>query len=642
MAGSGLINVSEFNIDKYEVTFVLWNQVRNWAIKNGYEIGSGDGFGANHPIHSVNWFDAVKWCNARSEMSGLSPAYYLDEGVSLVYRTGVYSPVCIFGNGGYRLPTEAEWEKAARGGVANQSFPWGSDSISVTNANYNDSGFNGTVAVGAYLANTYGIHDIAGNVLEWCWNWYGPQADLGSNDPKGPDIGQYRMMRGGGWRSIGRYCEIANRDNIVNPANAYRSVGFRTVRSIRTHQFSGTVEYYLNSQGVVSGVTLNMGGAATRSVVTAADGSYTLQVPESGSVTVTPNYGTDVPIANGVTTADITLIRRHVLGLALLDLPYKVLAGDVNGSDSVTTADITLIRRLILGTATNFSGGLWRFVPSDEGFTDATKPWTASRMRQYASLASGTLSGQDFKAIKLGDVNGSWKAPTVSANVMAKSKPKGRLSAGKCVAATGDVIGLPILGEGFAGVTSMQFTIRWNPTQLEFVSVGTFKLPGLTAGNFNSMKAADGVLTFSWDPQTGQGIEWVSLAEMFRVQMKVLAAGGVTAEVSLSESPTPTEVTVDFSPVETERMNGGVTVTGGVVVTLESLVLRVLGINADGRVEVSVQGPVGVALAVETTSDLSTWAETQRVTGQGASTPVNLILQPDPNVEAKFLRLRVR
>jgi formylglycine-generating enzyme required for sulfatase activity len=124
MAGVGSVYVSDFKIDKYEVTAELWNQVRDWALKNGYDISSGDSFGPNHPVHSIHWFDAVKWCNARSEMSEIPPAFYLDANKSAVYRTGLQVPAGIFWTEGYRLPTEAEWEKAARGGSSNKLYPF--------------------------------------------------------------------------------------------------------------------------------------------------------------------------------------------------------------------------------------------------------------------------------------------------------------------------------------------------------------------------------------------------------------------------------------------------------------------------------------------------------------------------------------
>jgi hypothetical protein len=411
---------------------------------------------------------------------------------------------------------------------------------------------------------------------------------------------------------------------------------------VASRKISGKVEYYASAQGGVRGVTLNMTESASRSAVSGADGSYTMDAPDTGVVTLTPSYGTDVPIANGVTTADITLIRRHVLGLTPLDSPYKVLAGDVNGSDSVTTADITLIRRLILGTATNFSGGLWRFVPSDEAFTNTAKPWTATRMRRYAALAAGTTSGQDFKAIKLGDVNGSWKAPTATVGSIIKSKAKGKLTLGKVTAASGDVVGVPVMAEGFAAVTSMQFTMRWDTNQLQFVSVDRFKLLGLATGNFSLVQVAAGILTFSWDPPTGLGVELTGLSELFQMQMRVLAVGGATAEVSWSESPTPSEVTVDFSPVETERLNGGVTVTGGTVVTPESLDLRILGVNADGALELSIRAPLGVLVVLEASDSLTSWTEIQTVSGEGSGQPIMMNQAVQLPGQQRFWRLRIR
>jgi formylglycine-generating enzyme required for sulfatase activity len=126
-------------IDKYDVTLALWQQVYNWAITHGYSFdNAGLGKAANHPVQTIDWYDCVKWCNARSEMEGRTPAYYTDGTQTIVYHTGDIdiSNSCVNWNGGgYRLPTEAEWEKAARGGLSGQRFPWG-NTISWSQANY--------------------------------------------------------------------------------------------------------------------------------------------------------------------------------------------------------------------------------------------------------------------------------------------------------------------------------------------------------------------------------------------------------------------------------------------------------------------------------------------------------------------------
>ncbi|MBN2508616.1 MAG: SUMF1/EgtB/PvdO family nonheme iron enzyme [Verrucomicrobia bacterium] len=193
------VDVSAFYMDRYEVTKALWDEVYQWATNHGYSFEYGaQGKAANHPAHSITWYDAVKWCNARSEKEGRVPAYYTSAAQTAVYRTwqiNVQNDWVKWTNG-YRLPTEAEWEKAARGGVAGHRFPWSdTDKIQHSRANYYstystseyvyDSSptpgyhpmfFNGvepySSPVGYFAANGYGLYDMAGNMWEWCWDWY--------------------------------------------------------------------------------------------------------------------------------------------------------------------------------------------------------------------------------------------------------------------------------------------------------------------------------------------------------------------------------------------------------------------------------------------------------------------------------------
>jgi len=216
------VKVSSFEINRLEVTVWEWKEYCK-KTKTAMPKTPVWGWNDNYPITNVTWFDAIKYCNWLSKQDGLKPAYTL-AGPNVA---------CDFTANGYRLPTEAEWEFAAKGGTKSKNtFFSGSNEVTEIAWHVKNSERR-PHAVGTKLPNELGIHDMSGNVWEWCWDWYNKDYYKieDGNNPKGPIRGEKKSVRGGSWDSQESYLRTANRISTV-PSITNEFYGFRLARTI--------------------------------------------------------------------------------------------------------------------------------------------------------------------------------------------------------------------------------------------------------------------------------------------------------------------------------------------------------------------------------------------------------------------------
>ncbi len=238
-------------------------------------------------------------------------------------------------------------------------------------------------------------------------------------------------------------------------------------------------------------------GQMVDSKITIADGRYTFKELEMSAEHMIKSTRND-NAANGVSTADIVAIQKHVLGKESLNSPFKLIAADVNGSSSITSADIASIRKLILGVTSDFGNTpSWKFIPEDVVFADKTQPWTYSTEQKM--VVAGPLATYNFTAVKIGDVNNSSAASATSTKSRTNSVLNFEVAEQNIEA--GQEVKVEFKASNFENISGFQFTLNFDAASLSFDRVQEGVL-NIGTENFGLSYIKKGKLTTSWDAKS--------------------------------------------------------------------------------------------------------------------------------------------
>ncbi|MCF7764495.1 MAG: hypothetical protein K9N62_12555 [Verrucomicrobia bacterium] len=434
-------------------------------------------------------------------------------------------------------------------------------------------------------------------------------------------------------------------DVVVTATGGSTTKRIATVTVAGTARLQGAVRYFGSSQPV-PGITIDPGDSAVGSVQSGGDGSFEFQLGVGRDYALQLIKSEAPSAGRTVTGADITLMRRHILKISDFTSFHSLLAADVNEDFKISTLDIILLRRYILNGIS--PGAAWRFVPEDQPFAFSRFPSPYERIRKVRGLSSDRL-GLNYVALRGGDVNATWAtAGTQGFNPEnadferlrllgggAWRRPPVRLAVSNDDSSEGTQAEVRVQGADFSEVTSLQFTLEWDPRLWRYRGITSRALADVGPENFGMGQVDQGRILFLWDDPKGRGVRLGDGEVLFGVELEPVRKGTLRPVVRLSDAPAVREATIEGRITEliTEPANPSLDIR-----TLGSASVALDAANPD-RIGVAVETLRGRVYVLEAKEDItqSEWMEVDRLVGDGT----RRILKDDARTHPhRFYRIR--
>jgi hypothetical protein len=248
----------------------------------------------------------------------------------------------------------------------------------------------------------------------------------------------------------------------------------------------------------------------------------------------------DYDYTSGVTTLDIVLIQKHILGLESLDSPYKLIASDINNDCKITAVDLLQLRKLILGIYENDAlpnNESWRFVADKYDFVDPSRPCNFEEVKLLENFQEDEMN-EDFTGVKIGDVNGTVVANQFHPKAQVRSNDKLNLSIDEVSVKKGETYELSFYGDNFNDVFGFQFSFTFNTELLSFAGLKSEAL-NTEEQNFGLTRVKEGVITTSWNNPEGLSLD--ADEKLFTIVFKATRSGSIMNSIAINSSVTPAE-----------------------------------------------------------------------------------------------------